>query len=44
MSRDDDHRDLPPGVAPDTPGARPPRALEVARRMRIAANAKSKRG
>ena len=35
MSRDDDHRDLPPGVAPDTPGARPPRIVRMQRQMQL---------
>ncbi len=32
------HDDLPPGVQPDTPGARPPRSWSVSERLRAAAN------
>ncbi|WP_132999261.1 error-prone DNA polymerase [Luteimonas arsenica] len=35
MSRDDDHDDLPPGVAPDTPGARAPRIVRMQRQMQL---------
>ncbi|MEN1939793.1 error-prone DNA polymerase, partial [Luteimonas sp. MJ174] len=35
MSRDDDHDDLPPGVAPDTPGARPSRIVRMQRQMQL---------
>ncbi len=35
MSRDGDHDDLPPGVAPDTPGARPPRIVRMQRQMQL---------
>ena len=31
----DDGRDLPPGVAPDTPGARPPRIVRMQRQMQL---------
>ncbi|WP_449280045.1 error-prone DNA polymerase [Luteimonas changyuni] len=35
MSRDDDHDDLPPGVAADTPGARPSRIVRMQRQMQL---------
>ncbi|MBJ6982677.1 error-prone DNA polymerase [Luteimonas sp. MC1572] len=35
MNWDDDHG-LPPGVAPDTPGARPPRSVRMQQQMQLA--------
>src|SRR5690606_19720127 len=35
MTFDDDHGDLPPGVAPDTPGARPPRLARMQRQLQM---------